>query len=190
MTRKTSADLAREFESFVAANAGDLLRAGYLVLFDLGAAEDVVQECLVKVARRWPRVAGMDHPAAYARRIVVRDAVRAAERRQHERLELRAGPGVADVTADAASDRELRGVDARADLIPLLRGLPARQRAVLTLRFFEDLTEAQTAKALGCSVGTVKSTTSRALERLRNQLATGGDGATDDARGTTSHELT
>lgn len=188
MTRKVPADLAREFESFVAAHAGDLLRSGYLVLFDVGAAEDVVQECLVKVARRWPRVAAMDHPVAYARRIVVRDAVREAERRQRHRSELHTDPGAVEVAPDAEADRQLRGVDTRAVLIPLLRELPPRQRAALTLRYFEDLTEAQTAKALGCSVGTVKSTTSRALDRLRNQLSPGDDEAAGDVEGANSHD--
>lgn len=189
MTRKSPADRAREFELFVAACTGDLLRTGYLVLFDLGAAEDVVQECLVKVARRWPRVAAMDHPVAYARRIVIRDAVREAERRRRQRQELYADPGAVVVTGDPTADRELRVVDARVDLIPLLRGLPPRQRAVLTLRYFDDLTEPQTAEVLGCSVGTVKSTISRALDRLREQLSPDTDRSTGNAEGAVSRDL-
>ena len=83
MIRGTGQDEARgvtdrvreDFERFVATSTDDLLRTAYLVLWDLSSAEDVVQECLLRVARRWPRVRAMEHPGAYARRIVVNGAL-------------------------------------------------------------------------------------------------------------------
>jgi DNA-directed RNA polymerase specialized sigma24 family protein len=73
--------VCEDFDEFVANSAGGLLRTAYLVVWDLGAAEDLVQECLFRIARHWPRVRAMDHPGAYARRIVVNLALDDAKRR-------------------------------------------------------------------------------------------------------------
>jgi RNA polymerase sigma-70 factor (sigma-E family) len=157
-----------DFDRFVAASADRLLRAGYLITWDEDEAEDLVQECLFRVARRWPRVRKMDHPAAYARTVLVNLALDEGKRRTRRRAELQPDGGVGlDAHEDDAAVRVLGRVEASADLMQALGELPPRQRVVLVLRYFEDLSEAEVAQAMRCSVGTVKSTTSRALERLR-----------------------
>jgi RNA polymerase sigma-70 factor (sigma-E family) len=165
-------DRARdEFERFVAEATDDLLRTAYLVLWDLASAEDLVQECLFRVARRWLRVRSMEHPTAYARRIVVNLALDGAKRRRRHNAELD-GPdlGRSDERHDEAAARAFGKLDATSELLEVLGTLAPLQRAVLALRYFDDLSEAQVAEILGCSVGTVKSTASRALERLRTVL--------------------
>jgi RNA polymerase sigma-70 factor (sigma-E family) len=167
-----SRDEAREeFEHFVATSAADLLRTGYLVVWDLASAEDLVQECLFRVARRWHRVRSMEHPKAYARRILINLALDDSKRRRrhHSELDLRDRPTVED-RPDEAAARALGMVETTSELIDGLGALAPRQRAALVLRYFDDLSEAQVAELLGCSVGTVKSTTSRALDRLRQAL--------------------
>jgi RNA polymerase sigma-70 factor (sigma-E family) len=154
-----------DFDEFVAAHVDDLLRTAYLIVWDETEAEDLVQECLMRVARRWPRVRRMEQPRAYARRILVNHALDGARGRARRRSELE--PGVA--TSATAVD-PLAVLDTRAELIDALGRLPARQRAVLVLRYFNDLTEAQVAEVLGCSPGTVKSSSSRGLARLREVL--------------------
>ncbi|HEY2439145.1 MAG TPA: sigma-70 family RNA polymerase sigma factor [Solirubrobacteraceae bacterium] len=128
-----------------------------------------VQECLLAVARRWPRVRRMDHPPAYARRVLVNLALDDRKRHARRRQELDSD---VPVITDESSARAFDGVATRSELILALRALPPRQRTVLVLRYFQDLSEAQVAVAMGCSVGTVKSTTSRALTRLQTQMST------------------
>jgi RNA polymerase sigma-70 factor (sigma-E family) len=160
-----------EFERFVADSTDDLLRTAYLVLWDLAAAEDLVQECLFRVARRWPRVRSMEHPTAYARRIVVNLALDDTKSRHRHNSELDASdPGRFEERHDEAAARALGKVEATSELLEVLGTLAPLQRAVLALRYFDDLSEAQVAEILGCSVGTVKSTAWRALERLRTVL--------------------
>lgn len=166
MVRARRERVHEEFEHFVTESSDRLLRTAYLVVWDLGEAEDLVQECLSKLARRWPRVRVMDQPYAYARRILVNLALDGALRRSRRRGELAIEPG-GDQPVDGRSESGLRQVEDAATLIPALGQLPPRQRAVLVLRYFEDLTEEQTAAMLGCSVGTVKATTSHAFSRLR-----------------------
>jgi RNA polymerase sigma-70 factor (sigma-E family) len=169
--RVSTADRRRaEFERFVAESTEPLLRAAYLVVGDLAEAEDLVQECLIKVARRWPRVRTMDHPRAYARRVLINLALDGSGRRVRHRGELELVDALQD-GHDEASARDLAAVDSRAELEQALAMLAPRQRAVLVLRYFEDLSEADTAAVLGCSLGTVKSTASRALVRLQSTLA-------------------
>jgi len=159
-----------EFDQFVADSDG-LLRAASLITWDASEAGDLVQECLFRVARRWPRVRKMDHPAAYARTVLVHLALDEGKRRALRRAELQeAAAGRIDEREDDAAARVLGRVEASADLLQALGELPPRQRVALVLRYFEDLSEAEAAEAMGCSVGTVKSTTSRALERLRSAV--------------------
>ena len=159
------------FDVFVGGTTRDLLRTVSLIVWDPAVAEDVVQESLLQVARRWSRVRRMDRPAAYARRVATNLAIAAAERRATERAELAAG--LVFEPEDAAARLALEQVARQRDLDAAIGRLAPRQRAVLVLRFFEDLTEAQTAQTLGCSIGTVKSTCSRALARLRIDLRGG-----------------
>jgi RNA polymerase sigma-70 factor (sigma-E family) len=158
MDRATS-----DFDQFVAAHVDDLLRTAYLIAWEQAEAEDLVQECLLKVARRWPRVRLMDQPRAYARRILVNLATDGARGRARRRVELDPPPpGAGERSVDP-----LAAFDTHAELVEALGRLPPRQRAVLVLRYFHDLTEAQAAEVLGCSPGTVKSNASRGLARLR-----------------------
>jgi RNA polymerase sigma-70 factor (sigma-E family) len=153
----------RDFDRFVADNTNGLLRTAYLIVGDLHEAEDLVQETLFKVARRWPKVSRMDHPVAYARRILVNLALRGSPKRSRRRTELsEMRPG--DAAAPATP------LDRHDELHAALLALPPRQRAVLVLRYFLDLPEAEVASALECSLGTVKSTASRGLARLEQTL--------------------
>lgn len=163
------------FDAFMESTTGYLLRTVSLIVWDPSTAEDVVQECLLQVARRWSRVRRMAYPAAYARRVATNLAITAAERHSIERAELTGGVYLEPV--DGAALLALEQVDHQHALNAALGRLAPRQRAVLVLRFFDDLTEAHTAEVLGCTVGTVKSTCSRALERLRDDL-----GCRDDHR--------
>jgi RNA polymerase sigma-70 factor (sigma-E family) len=144
-----------------------LLRTAYLVVWDIGEAEDLVQECLLRVARRWPRVRAMEHPVAYARKILINLALDGAGRRSRRRGELTVAT---DHNGDLPDEDAAGRFEARSELASALRRLPPRQRAVLVLRYFHDLSEAQVAETLGCSVGTVKSSASRGLDRLRAQM--------------------
>jgi RNA polymerase sigma-70 factor (sigma-E family) len=156
-----------DFDEFVAGNLEQLLKTAYLITWDAGEAEDLVQECLFKVARRWPRVRAMAQPRAYARRILVNLALDDGRGRARRRGELEEPLSVPDGVARDL----LAGVETRAELLDALARLTPRQRAVLVLRYFNDLTEAQTAEVLGCSPGTVKSNASRGLARLREVFA-------------------
>ncbi len=156
-----------DFDEFVAGSLEPLLRTAYLITWDAGEAEDLVQECLLKIARRWPRIRRMAQPQAYARRILVNLALDGARARTARRGELAEETALAE---EVARDM-LSGLEARAELLEALARLTPRQRAVLVLRYFNDLTEAQTAEVLGCSPGTVKSNASRGLARLREVLA-------------------
>ncbi|HTX00350.1 MAG TPA: sigma-70 family RNA polymerase sigma factor [Acidimicrobiales bacterium] len=184
MTAERSQRGREEFDRFVDEAGPVLLRTADLVLWDHAAAEDLVQECLLRVARRWPRVRAMDQRLAYARRILLNLALRDAERRARRRGELVAAGSTALLDpADAGAEMAFAAVDSSTAFVEVLSTLAPRQRAVLALRFFDDLTEVQVAAALGCSVGTVKSTTARALERLR-----GGPSVVDLARARTRPE--
>jgi RNA polymerase sigma-70 factor (sigma-E family) len=161
-----------DFDRFVAASAKDLLRTAYLIVGDLRLAEDLVQDCFFEIARRWPRVHSMEYPAAYARRILVNNAIDSAERHNRERCELEGlGLRSAAEIRDARGERDLELAGTRSDLIDALRKLAPVQRAVLVLRYFVGLAEAQIAETLGCTVGNVKSTNARALDRLRGMPA-------------------
>ena len=151
------------FEAFAAGAMDTLFRTGCLLTGDAGDAEDLVQETFLRVARRWNRVESMDHPVAYARRILVNLVLDGAERRTRRRAEL--GPSVAEA-ADESARRALLQVDDLAEFRWAVAQLPPRQRAVLVLRYWEDLPVAEVADILGCSQGTVKSTASRAAARL------------------------
>ena len=159
-------DRRADFDRFVADSTDTLLRTAYLIVWDLGEAEDLVQETLLDVARRWPRVCRMEHSIAYARRILVNRALRGASRRTRRRHEL-----IAEAPPERAADASDPGaVDAYDELMHALAMLPPRQRAVLVLRYFLDLPEAEVAAAMKCSLGTVKSTASRGLARLEQVM--------------------
>ena len=148
------------FVQWAALRRRRLRRTAYLLCGDWSAADDLVQESLVRVYRHWRRIASGD-PDAYARKVLT--SVFIDERRRPWRRE----------TATATLP-EISGSDEPpiivGPLLEALRAVPPRQRAVLVLRFWEDLSVEQTAQLLGCSTGTVKSQSARGLVRLRELL--------------------
>jgi RNA polymerase sigma-70 factor (sigma-E family) len=157
------------FEEFVARRSDDLLRTAVLLAGDRGHAEDLLQTALVKAYRRWNRISGEDaYP--YVRRILVTSA--ASWRRLRSTQEIVSLPA-----HDRPGPDPHEGLGERRLMVDALATLPPRMRAVLVLRYAEDLSEAATAEALGCSISTVKTQTVRGLARLRAVLAPAGDGA-------------
>ena len=165
-----------EFDRFVAESADGLLRAAYLIVWDIAEAEDLVQECFFRLARRWPRVRAMEHRRAYACRVLVNLALDRSGPRRRAQSELGGGIEHLAQHADDGAVLLFGRVETGTDLVRALGRLAPRQRATLVLRYFEDLTEVQVADVMGCSVGTVKSTTARALERLRGNTGLLDDG--------------
>ena len=134
-------------------------RAGYAVLGRRAAAEDCAQEAMARALARWHRVE--DHATAWVARVATNlalDRVRKLERQRQGRRQAR--PAAVD---DPVALR-------RHDLVRALRALPARQREAVVLRYIVDLSEVETARAMSCAVGTVKSAASRGLDRLRTTL--------------------
>jgi RNA polymerase sigma-70 factor (sigma-E family) len=163
----------RRFEAFVAGSADSLFRTADLMTGDAGAAEDLVQETFLRVARRWHRVESMDHPLAYARRILANLVLDGARRRSRDLAELDPPGGRQAEPADEGAARALRDVDDQAEFRWALARLAPRERAVLVLRYWADLPVAEVAEILGCSAGTVKSTASRGAARLARVLTEG-----------------
>lgn len=144
------------FAAFVAARSSALLRTAFLLTGDRQLAEDLVQIALVKAAGVWPRIASSPEP--YVRRIVYNENVSRWRRRRIGEVSVAEMPEVVSTPVDS---------DTRLVVLAALARLTPKQRAVLVLRFFDDLTERQAAEVLGIGVGTVKSQTRQALERLR-----------------------
>ena len=163
------ADDEAAFEAFVAERSGDLLRTAVLLTRDRHHAEDLVQTALVKAYRRWSRIDGSD-PYPYVRRVLVTSA--ASWRRLRGTQEIVSLPA-----HDPAGPDETEAFAERDRMTEALATLPPRMRAVLVLRYAEDLSEAATAETLGCSVHTVRSQTVRGLARLRTVLASTTPGA-------------
>lgn len=151
------------FEAFVLARSADLMRTAVLLTSDRGHAEDLVQTALAKAYRRWARIDGAD-PYPYVRRVLVTGA--ASRRRLRGTQEIVSLPAY-----DLAEPDDTEAFAERDRMTEALATLPPRMRAVLVLRYAEDLSEAATAELLGCSVHTVKSQTVRGLARLRAVLA-------------------
>jgi RNA polymerase sigma-70 factor (sigma-E family) len=152
-------DRERELRGFVAARGPALSRAAFLLTGNHQAAEDLVQDTYVVLVRRWQKVGSVD-PEAYVRRVLYSRFVDAWRRQRGRELPTAAPPETAGADDAAAA------ID-RLTLQAALVRLAPRQRAVLVLRFYEDLTVAQAADALGVSVNTVKTQTRVALQRLR-----------------------
>jgi RNA polymerase sigma-70 factor (sigma-E family) len=146
------------FREFAAARGAALSRSAYLLTGDHQLAEDLLQAALTRCVAHWDRIAG-GNPEAYVRRAMINERTSWWRKRRY----------TAEVPIEGDRAEADRCDDAlrRVTVLAALSRLPARQRAVIVLRFYEDRTEADTARLLGCSVGTVKSQTSAALARLR-----------------------
>ena len=159
MAIRSQGDIA-DFSDLVAARSPALFRTAYAVVGDHQLAQDLLQEALAKAYVAWPRLRDAAKAEAYVRRTIVTTGISWWRRPSfHERP--------AAVLPEAGGSDATEQVTTRDAVWPLVCNLPPRQRAALVLRYYEDLSEAETAQVLGVSVGTVKSTTSRALVKLR-----------------------
>ena len=164
-----------DYEAFYVSVWPRLFRLTYAISGDVGRAEDAVQSAMAKAYGAWRRVTSADHPEAYVRRMAVNEVL-SVRRRGWWKAE-RAGH-VPDVGVAGSAEQDV--VD-RSELWEALLRLAPRQRAVLVLRYYEDLSEHRIAEVLGCSPGTVKSQASDALATLRRRyqaaddLVRGGD---------------
>ena len=153
-----------EFVGFAQASRARLRRTAYLLCGDWDRASDHVQEALIRVYVAWPRLERAGREYAYARKAVVSAVLDHARRRSSTEV-------VVEPDASLPAEGDLAAtVTARAALMAALADLPPRQRACVVLRYFEDLSVADAAAVLGCSEGTVKSQTARALGRLRSMF--------------------
>jgi RNA polymerase sigma-70 factor (sigma-E family) len=152
-----------EFSDFVVARCRAMLRTAYLLTGDHGHAEDLVQTTLAKCFVAWPRLRARKAADAYVRKAML-----------NTYLSWRRKKSWHEIASDAPPDREgadsTEGLAQRSDVMAALAGLPPRQRAVVVLRFYEDLGVDQVADQMGCSAGSIKRQTSVALSKLRHAL--------------------
>ena len=163
------------FGEFAEACAPSLFRTAYLMVGDHQLAQDLLQEALVKTLIAWPRLRDRANLEAYTRRIIVTTSISWRRRRSfHERP--------SDSLPERFEPDQVEAVVTHDAVVAALLTVPPRQRAAIVLRYYQDLTEAQTADVMGCSVGAVKSQVSAGLKRLRESL--GRDFEETDDRGT------
>jgi len=148
------------FRDFVVARSAALVRSAVLLTGDEALAQDLVQAALAKTWSRWARVVRQDAPEAYVHRVMVSTFLTWNRRRW------RREQPVAEVPDRVTPRDDFADADLRRCILGAVRGLAPRQRAVVVLRYFDDLTEAQAAAVPGCSAGTVKSQTAKALLAL------------------------
>jgi RNA polymerase sigma-70 factor (sigma-E family) len=155
-----------DFAEFVMARTPALLRFAYLLTGDAHLAQDLTQEALVRVHRRWSRIEHEDGPEPYVRKAILRQYLSWRRLRSSSELPLAELP---DRQPTAA--RDIEQIVERDEMWSLLTTLPRAQRAVMVLRYYEDLADADIALLLGCSAATVRAHAFRALARLRTALA-------------------
>jgi len=148
-----------QFAEFVRVRHAALLRYAYLLCGDSHLAQDLVQDALERTGMAWRRIEGRGDPEGYVRRTITNRYLNRVRSLRRERL-------VGDAPEISVGDVE----PSDGSLLRLLGCLPRQQRAVIVMRYYLDQSEAQIAEALGCSAGTVKSTASRAIARLRREL--------------------
>lgn len=159
----------RAFEEFVAAAGDALLRLAVLLASDQGLGEDAYQETLYRLAARWGRIG---NPQAYCRRVLHNVIIDQARARKRRLAEIRLVEAHDDV--DPRMAEQAKAVEFRPALLSALRTLAPQQRTVIVLRYFDDRSEKEVADLLGVSLGTVKSTASRAMAHLRDNLILAG----------------
>lgn len=153
-----------DFDAFAGARWPHLVRTAYLLTGDHHEAEDLVQSTLAKVYLGWPRIRRLDVPEAYVQRALVNNNLSRFRKRRVVHL-------LTPLLPERARADPHSPVEDRALLMAALAALPPRQRAVVVLRYWEDLSEQQVADILGCSPGNVKSQASRGLRKLRDHPA-------------------
>jgi RNA polymerase sigma-70 factor (sigma-E family) len=160
-----------DFEEFVIARGSALLRFGYLLTGDRHLAEDLTQEALLRAHGRWKHIEHRDGPEPYVRKAIVRQYLSWRRRRPSSEIMIADPPDRADPhrSPDPSPDR----LADRDEMWTMLATLPRSQRAVLVLRYYEDLPDSAIADALGCSEATVRVHAFKALKRLRADLASG-----------------
>lgn len=156
-----------DFDEFVHGRGRSLLRFAYVLSGDAYLAEDLVQEVLARLHRRWHKIASLEHPEAYVRTSIVRQFLSWRRRRSAREAVL------AELPEPAGHDPQGR-ILARDQMWQLMAGLPRAQRAVLVLRFYCDLPDDEIATLLNCGESTVRSQASRALARMRTMLSKEG----------------
>jgi RNA polymerase sigma-70 factor (sigma-E family) len=167
------AQLDEEFRDFMHGRWPAMVRLAYALTGDQGHAEDVAQTAFARAYASWPKVRRTGNPEAYVRRIVINENLnrfrkhRVAERLTDTLPDSVSGALPGSLAGSLSGSDATRQYDDRSALIAALQRLGPRQRAVIVLRYWLDLTEAEIAAALGCSVGTVKSQAARALATLR-----------------------
>lgn len=157
-----------EFRDYVAARSSSLLRVSYLMTGNQADAEDLLQTALAKTYLAWPRIRDREAIDAYVRRVMVNTHTSWWRRRRH--VDTVSDEDYLSRLPDAARD-PMSDADLHDALWSALARLPRQQRAAVVLRYYEELSEAETAAALGVSVGTIKSSVSRALAKLREDSA-------------------
>lgn len=160
MSRRDPAD----FAEFVAARSSSLQRAAYLMVGERQLAQDLLQEALTKTYVAWPRLRDPSKAEAYTRKVITTTAISWYRRKSWQ------GERPTETLPETSTEGHDETVAQREWLWAALQELPPRQRAAIVLRFYEDLTEAQTAAAMDCAVGTVKSQVSAGLAKLRVQI--------------------
>jgi RNA polymerase sigma-70 factor (sigma-E family) len=163
-------DRYETFDDFVAGAATRLLRAAVFLVTDRHLAEDLLQIAFERTARHWRRVVRFGDPEAYARRVLVNLAIDDTRRRRRKPVLPGGGAQELERIGGAAPDPRIADLELRDLIERSLAALPPRQRAVLVLRYWCDLTEREIAADLGVSTGTVKSQAARALARLQQDL--------------------
>ncbi|MFF1823441.1 SigE family RNA polymerase sigma factor [Kribbella sp. NPDC058245] len=158
-----------QYDEVVRATQPRLVRLGLMLTGNLHSAEDLVQTVLARAHRRWDRISGLEFPEAYLRTMVVNEFL--SWRRILKNRELPLAEPI-----ERPSDEDIGSRQALKDATwQLLTTLPRQQRAVLVLRYYEDLSDAEIAEILGIAVGTVRSNVARALANLRDHLSTEED---------------
>lgn len=153
------------FEEFVALRLGALLRYATVVTWDPHLAEDITQEVLVRAQQRWGRIAGLDSPEAYVKRMIVNEFLSWRRRRSARPVTLESLAEAAGSVPDHSASWSERDA-----MWCLIATLPAKQRAAVALRFYEDMSYEEIGDVLGCRAVTARSQVSRALLVLREQL--------------------
>ena len=156
------------FTDYVQANQRGLLRFAMALTGNARLAEDILTDVLGRAYERWDRISAVDRPHAYVRRMIVNEYL--SWRRRWSRVQPFAEIEPADVQPDHAAEHAERTA-----MIARLARLPRKQRAVLALRFYEGMSDAEIAETLGCAVGTVRGDASRALAALRVDASGGSD---------------